>query len=160
MTLAALALLPEAAPVEPSWEEMLLEAVLPEFQVEVYRAVPGDLVLHGPTCAVGGGPGRGANRRLGLNAKGKNRSTGTKYRGYLCIPHVDMWRRDGEPPINLWVAQSARALKCEAIPERCRAPLCTRSRISSGLCSAHRLRWAEAGSPDMAAFLPTAGVVI
>ena len=52
----ALALVAGSRPLERSWEEMLLEAVLPEFQVEVYHAEPGDPVLHGPTCAVGGCP--------------------------------------------------------------------------------------------------------
>jgi integrase len=139
---------------------MLLEAVLPEFQVEVYHAEPGDPVLHGPTCAVGGCRGRGVNRSLGLNAKGENRSTGSRYRGYLCLAHVDMWRRDGEPPINVWVRQSARALKSQALPARCSAPRCTRSRSSSGLCYGHRRRWMRAGSPDLAVFLATAGAVI
>jgi hypothetical protein len=139
---------------------MLLEAVVPEFQVEVYHAEPGDPVLHGPTCAVGGCLGRGVNRSLGLNAKGENRSTGSRYRGYLCLAHVDMWRRDGEPPINVWVRQSARALKSQALPERCSAPRCTRSRSSSGLCYGHRRRWMRTGCPDLSVFLSTAGPVI
>ena len=122
MSAPALAVLPGGRPDERSWEEMLLEAVEPEFRVDVYHAVPGDPVLHGPTCAVGGCPGRGVNRSLGLNAGGENRSTGTRFRGYVCLAHVDMWRRDGEPPINVWVRQTARALKGQARPDRCRAP--------------------------------------
>jgi integrase len=159
VSVPALALVPGALPLERSWEEMLLGAVLPEFQVEVYHAQPGDPVLHGPTCAVGGCPGRGVNRSLGLNAKGENRSTGSRYRGYLCLPHVAMWRRDGEPPINVWVRQSARALKSQALPKRCSVLRCTRSRASNGLCSTHRRHWTNAGSPDLGLFLATAGAV-
>jgi hypothetical protein len=122
VTVTALAIRPGGQPVERSWEEMLLDAVLPEFQVDVYHAVPGDPVLHGPTCAVGGCPGRGVNRSLGLNAGGENRSTGTRFRGYVCLTHVEMWRRDGEPPINVWVRQTARALKGQARPDRCLSP--------------------------------------
>jgi integrase len=139
---------------------MLLMAVEPEFRVDVYHAVPGDPVLHGPTCAVGGCPGRGVNRSLGLNAGGENRSTGTRFRGYVCLAHVNMWRRDGEPPINVWVRQTARALKGQARPDRCHAPRCARSRSSNGLCSAHRRRWIRAGSPALEAFLPVAGDVV
>jgi len=57
MSAPALAVLPGARPVEWSWEEMLLEAVEPAFRVDVYHAVPGDPVLHGPTFAVGWLPG-------------------------------------------------------------------------------------------------------
>lgn len=160
MSAPALAVLPGGRPDERSWEEMLLEAVAPEFRVDIYHAVPGDPVLHGPTCAVGGCPGRGVNRSLGLNAAGENRSTGTRFRRYVCLAHVDMWRRDGEPPINVWVHQTARALKGQAQPERCRAPGCVRSRSSNGLCSAHRRRWIRAGSPALEAFLPAAGDVV
>ncbi len=92
MNVTALALVPAARPVERSWEEMLLGAVRPEFQVAVYRPAPGDPILHGPMCAVGGCPGRGVNRSLGMNAGGANRSAGTRFRGYVCLPHVEMWR--------------------------------------------------------------------
>jgi integrase len=160
MSAPALAVLPGGRPDERSWEKMLLEAVDPEFRVDVYHAAPGDPVLHGPTCAVGGGPGRGVNRSLGLNAGGENRSTGTRFRGYVCLAHVDMWRRDGEPPINVWVRQSARALNSQAMPERCGAPRCTRSTASNGLCGAHRRRWTQAGRPDFAVFLAVAGAVL
>lgn len=160
MTASGLALVAGGVAAERSWEEILREAVLPEFQVDVYHAVPGDPVLHGPTCAVGGCPARGVNRSLGLNAGGANRSTGTRFRGFVCLAHVEMWRRDGEPPINVWVRQTARALKGQALAEPCRAPGCKRSRSSNGLCSAHRRRWMRAGRPDLAVFLPTAGVVV
>jgi hypothetical protein len=160
MSAPALAILPGARPVERSWEEMLFEAVEPAFRVDVYHAVPADPVLHGPTCAVGGCPGRGVNRSLGLNAGGENRSIGTRFRGYVCLAHVEMWRRDGAPPINVWVRQTARALKGQACPDPCRAPGCARSRSSNGLCSAHRRRWIRAGSPALEVFLPAAGVVV
>jgi hypothetical protein len=74
-----------------SWPAVLRAAVLEEFQHEIYRPLPGDLVLFGPTCAISGCPGRGVNRSLGLKAKGKNRSTGTRFRGYVCLSHVEMW---------------------------------------------------------------------
>jgi hypothetical protein len=160
VTVTALAVLAGALPAERSWQEMLLEAVAPEFRVDVYHAVPGDPVLHGPTCAVGGCPGRGVNRSLGLNAAGENRSAGTRFRGFVCLAHVEMWRRDGEPPINVWVRQSAQALQSQAVPERCGAPRCTRSTASNGLCGAHRRRWTQAGRPDVALFLADAGAVL
>jgi hypothetical protein len=139
---------------------MLLGEVRPEFQVPVYRPEPGDRILYGPTCAVGGCPGRGVNRSLGLNAKGANRSVGTRFRGYLCLPHVEMWRRDGEPNINVWVRQSARALRSQMVPEPCTAPGCRRSVSSRGLCAGHRRRWVAAGEPDRATFLATAAPVL
>ena len=95
MSAPALVLVPAALPLGRSWEEMLLEVVLPEFQVDVYHAQPGDPVLHGPTCAVAGCPGRGVNRSLGLNAKGENRSTGIRYRGYLCISSFGILGAEG-----------------------------------------------------------------
>ncbi len=159
MNVTALALVPAARPVERSWEEMLLEAVRPEFQVAVYRPAPGDPILYGPTCAVGGCPGRGVNRSLGLNAGGVNRSVGTRFRGYVCLPHVEMWRRVGEPPINVWVRQSAQALKTQGTAVPCSVPGCRRSRASQGLCAGHRKRWLTAGKPALAAFLAIAGVI-
>jgi len=154
-----LALVPATRPVERSWEEMLLGAVRPEFQVAVYRPAPSDPILYGPTCAVGGCPGRGVNRSLGLNAGGANRSVGTRFRGYVCLPHVEMWRRDGEPPINVWVRQSAQALKSQGIAVPCSVPGCRRSRASQGLCAGHWKRWLTAGQPALAAFLPVAGLM-
>jgi integrase len=159
VNVTALALVPATRPVERSWEEMLSGAVRPEFQVAVYRPTPGDPILYGPTCAVGGCPGRGVNRSLGLNAGGANRSVGTRFRGYVCLPHVEMWRRDGEPPINVWVRQSAQALKSQGTAVPCSAPGCRRSRASQGLCAGHRKRWLTAGKPDLAAFLPIAGMI-
>ena len=70
MSTAALELLPGGRPDRLAWEAMLRAAVAAEFQVEVYHPVAGDRVLYGPTCAVSGCPGRGANRSLGLKAKG------------------------------------------------------------------------------------------
>lgn len=67
---------------------MLRAAVGDVFQHDVYYRRPGDAVLFGPTCAVGGCPGRGVNRSVGLKAKGTNRSIGTRYRGYVCLAHV------------------------------------------------------------------------
>jgi len=159
VNITALALLPAARPDELSWEEMLLGVVRPEFQVAVYRPEPGDPILYGPTCAVGGCPGRGVNRSLGLNAGGANRSVGTRFRGYVCLPHVEMWRRDGEPPINVWVRQSAQALKSQGIAVPCNVLGCKRSRASQGLCAGHRKRWLTAGKPALAAFLPNAGMI-
>ena len=159
MSVAALAFLPGDRPVERSWEAMLVEAVRPEFQVEIYRPDRGDPILHGPTCAVGGCPARGVNRSLGLNAGGVNRSVGTRFRGYLCLQHVEMWRRDREPPINVWVRQSARALQSQGIAEPCTAPGCKRSRASNGFCATHRQRWLVAGKPALDAFLATVATV-
>ena len=42
------------------------------------------------------------------------RSIGTRFRGYLCLPRADMWLRDGGPPINVRLRQSARAT-CAAV---------------------------------------------
>jgi len=159
VNVTALALVPAGRPVERSWEEMLLGVVRPEFQVAVYRPEPGDPILYGPTCAVGGCPGRGVNRSLGLNAGGVNRSVGTRFRGYVCLAHVEMWRRDGEPPINVWVRQSAQALKSQGTAVPCSVHGCKRSCASQGLCAGHRKRWLTAGKPVLAAFLPIAGLM-
>lgn len=97
---------------------------------------PGDRVLFGPTCAVAGCPGRGVNRSLGLKAKGANHSTGTMFRGYICLAHVDMWRRDGEPPIDAWVRHAARARRGQVVPDRCMARGCRRSVYQHGFCGA------------------------
>ncbi|MDQ6803686.1 MAG: hypothetical protein M3065_01690, partial [Actinomycetota bacterium] len=113
---------------------MLREAVRAEFVVDVYRPTPGDPVLYGPTCAVAGCPGRGMNRSLGLKAKGANRSIGTRFRDYLCQAHVEMWRRDGEPQIDLCVRHSARALRSQRAPDRCAVSRCRRSSTGLALC--------------------------
>jgi integrase len=156
MTATALRVVPAERPVERPWEAMLRDAIRPEFRVEVYHPEPGDPVLYGPTCAIVGCPGRGVNRSLGLKAKGVNHSIGTVFRGYLCLAHVAMWRRDGEPPIDAWVRHCARALKTQAVPERCAVADCPRSTIRRGMCQAHHHRWQRAGEPDIAEFVPTA----
>jgi integrase len=156
MSTAALELLPGGRPDRLAWETMLRAAVAAEFQVEVYHPVAGDRVLYGPTCAVSGCPGRGANRSLGLNARGANRSIGTRYRGYLCQAHVEMWRRDGEPPIDGWVRHCARALRTQQVREPCAITSCARSALHEGLCGAHHHQWQRAGRPDLPDFTPRA----
>jgi integrase len=142
----------EALPGRPAakpWVEILRDAVPPEFRVQVYRPVAGDTVLYGPTCAVQSCPGRGVNRSLGLKAKGVNHSIGAFHRGYLCLAHVNMWRRDGERPIDAWVRYSARALKSQQVAQACTVRGCRRSGIGQGLCSAHHCRWDRSGRPDL-----------
>ena len=152
MSAPALALLPGGRPEELGWEAMLRAAVRSEFQVDVYHPVPGDPVLYAPTCAVAGCPGRGVNRSLGLKAKGKNHSIGSRFRGYLCLAHVQMWRGDGEPEINWWVHHCARALRTQSVREPRQVHGCERSSLGQGVCGAHRHRWHRAGRPPLAAF--------
>jgi len=144
--------LPGGQPASVGWETMLRAAVRAEFQVDVYRPLPGDPALYGPTCAVSGCPGRGVNRSLGLKAKGKNRSTGAHHRGYLCLAHVQMWRSDGEPEINWWVRHCARALRTQSIRDPCKVDGCPRSALTQDLCGAHRHQWQRAGQPPLDAF--------
>jgi len=160
MSGVALRELPAPSEDGPSWSEVLRLAVRAEFQVEVYRPRPGDLVLFGATCAVHGCPGHGVNRSPGLEAKGARHSTGTAFRGYLCQPHVDMWRRDGEPEIDAWVRHGARAPRGQALPDRCQAGGCPRSARGAGFCGAHKYRWERAGqSQDRAGFAANAPAV-
>jgi integrase len=149
----ALRVLPAPDPDVFSWAVVLSAAVREEFQHEIYRPQPGDRVLFGPTCAVTGCPGKGGDRSLGLKAKGTNRSIGTRFRGYVCLSHVAMWRRDGEPPIDAWVRHAARARRGRETPARCAAAACPRSAVNGGLCAAHHHRYQRAGRPaDRAAF--------
>ncbi len=156
MSVAALEVLPGGRPEPLPWEAMLLDAVRAEFRVEVYHPVAGDAVLYGPTCAVSGCPGRGVNRSLGLKAKGVNRSIGAHFRGYLCLSHVRMWRRDGEPPIDGWVRHCARALRTQQLCEPCAIAGCPRSELLRGLCGAHHHQWERAGRPSLEGFAPSA----
>ena len=156
----ALQVLPALNPGVFSWPDVLREAVREEFQHEIYRPQPGDRVLFGPTCAIKGCPGKGVNRSLGLKAKGTNRSIGTRYRGYVCLSHVEMWRRDGQPPIDAWVRHAARARRGQAAPQQCSAAGCPRSASRNRWCSAHRHRFERAGRPaDWAAFAATVPAV-
>jgi len=149
----ALRALPSPDQQPYSWPAVLRTALREEFRVDVYRPRPGDRVLFGPTCAVAGCPGRGANSSLGLKAKGANHSTGTMFRGYICLAHVAMWRRDGEPPIDAWVQHAARARRGQVVPDRCTARGCRRSVYQHGFCGAHKHRYDRAGQPaDRAAF--------
>jgi integrase len=148
----ALVALPGGRAPQASWEEMLRDAVRAEFQVEVYHPVAGDRVLYGPTCAVSGCPGRGVNRSLGLKARGANRSIGAHFRGYLCLSHVQMWRRDGAPPIDGWVRHCARALRTQQVRAPCAITGCPRSELHRGLCGAHHHQWDRAGRPSLAEF--------
>jgi integrase len=159
VTGASLALLPGALPAAQPWEQMLREAVRGEFAAQVYRALPGDAVLYGPMCAVSGCPGRGVNRSLGLKAKGANHSTGAHHRGYLCLSHVRMWRRDGEPQIDGWVRHCARALRTQKIRERCAIAACPRSAMHRGMCGPHHHGWDRAGKPDLAEYAAAAPLV-
>lgn len=159
MTPAALRVVAGERPVDRPWEAMLRAAIRPEFLVEVYRAEPGDPVLYGPTCAIVGCPGRGVNRSLGLKATGRNHSVGGFYRDYLCLAHVEMWRRDGEPPIDGWVRHCARALKTHVVPQACAVASCPRSANRHGMCDAHDHRWLRAGQPDVAEFVRAAAPV-
>lgn len=142
-----------------SWREVLRDEVRAEFQVEVYFPRPGDPVLFGPTCAVSGCPARGVNRSLGLKATGANRSTGTRFRGYLCLAHVRIWRRVGEPAIDAWVRNAGLTGPGQAAPVSCRASGCPRSARSNGLCNGHTRRWSSAGRPDLEAFVVSAPAV-
>lgn len=145
--------LPALDPDLFSWPAVLRAAVREEFQHDIYRPQPGDLVLFGPTCAIKGCPGKGVNRSLGLKAKGKNRSTGTRFRGYVCLSHMEMWRRDGQPPIDAWVRHAAHARRDRGTPECCAAGDCPRSAVHLGFCSAHHHRYQRAGRPaNRAAF--------
>jgi hypothetical protein len=153
---AALRALPSPDQQPYSWPAVLRAALREEFRVDVYRPRPGDRVLFGPTCAVAGCPGRGVNRSLGLKAKGANHSTGTMFRGYICLAHVAMWRRDGEPPIDAWVRHAARARRGQVVPDQCTARGCRRSVYRHGFCGAHKHRYDRAGQPaDRAAFAAT-----
>jgi integrase len=144
-----------------SWSGVLRAAVGDEFAVEIYRPVPGDPVLFGPTCAVGGCPATGVNRSLGLNASGVNRSVGTRFRGYLCLSHVRIWRRAGSPPIDGWVRDAALTARGLAMPAACKIPACRRSARSNGFCTAHMKHWTVAGRPeDLDAFAASAPVVV
>ena len=156
MSAAGLEALPGGRPDQLPWEAMLREAVRAEFQVDVYHPLPGDSVLYGPTCAVSGCPGRGVNRSLGLKATGANHSIGAHHRGYLCLSHVQMWRRDGEPPIDGWVRHCARALRTQQVREPCAIAGCPRSELHRGLCGAHHHQWDRAGRPSPAEFGPSA----
>jgi integrase len=156
----ALRVLPAPGPDVFSWPAVLRAVVREEFQHEIYRPRPGDRVLFGPTCAIAGCPGMGVNRSLGLKARGKNRSTGTLFRGYVCLSHVEMWRRDGQPPIDAWVRHAARARRARDSPRRCGAGDCPRAAVSRGLCAAHDHRYVRAGRPaDRAAFAAAACAV-
>ncbi len=63
-------------PAQPaSWEQLLREAVRPEFQVEVFFPDPDDPVLFGPRCVVGGCMARGLQRTEAM-------------RGHLCQAHA------------------------------------------------------------------------
>ena len=157
---AALRVLPALDPDVFSWLAVLRAVVREEFQHEIYRPQPGDRVLFGPTCAVKGCPGKGVNRSLGLKAKGTNHSTGTRFRGYVCLSHVAMWRSDGQPPIDAWVRHAARTRRGRQTPARCAARACPRSAVNGGFCAAHHHRYHRAGRPtDRAAFAAAATAV-
>jgi integrase len=144
-----------------SWPGVLRAAVRDEFAVEIYRPVAGDPVLFGPTCAVGGCPATGVNRSLGLNATGVNRSVGTRFRGYLCLSHVRIWRRAGQPPIDGWVRDAALTARGLAMPAACKIPACRRSARSNGFCTAHMKHWTIAGRPeDLDAFAANTSAVV
>lgn len=160
MSGAALRALPNPDEGDHSWADVLRGEVRDEFQVEIYRPTPGDPVLFGPTCAVRACPGRGVNRSLGLKAKGANHSTGTRFRGYLCLSHVRIWRRDGEPPIDGWVRNAGLTGRGQSPPVGCMVGACRRSARSNGFCNGHMRRWVSAGRPlDTAAFAKDAPVV-
>ena len=150
---------PDEADAASTWEQVLRAAVCDEFAHEIYRPMPGEPVLFGPTCAVGGCPGRGVNRSLGLNAKGANRSVGTRFRGYLCLGHVAMWRRAGQPSIDGWVRHAALTGNGQSLPQSCSVTGCRRSARSNGFCSAHVRRWANAGRPQRDAFAAITSIV-
>ncbi|UTI63905.1 hypothetical protein NBH00_21490 [Paraconexibacter antarcticus] len=160
MSGAALRALPNPDEGDHSWADVLRGAVRAEFQVDVYRPAPGDPVLFGPTCAVRACPGRGVNRSLGLKAKGANHSTGTRFRGYLCLSHVRVWRRDGEPPIDGWVRNARLTGRGQSPPVGCIVSACRRSARSNGFCNGHMSRWVSAGRPlDKTAFANAATAV-
>ena len=147
MTGAGLAALPDALPERPaSWEQLLRAAVRPEFQVELYRPAPGDLVLFGPSCVVGGCRARGLQRANGM-------------RGHLCGGHARAWRRDGEPPLRGWVRHGARSLRGDRVATGCAGAACRRSVHLHGLCYAHHRHWERAGRPPLDAFAAVAPAV-
>jgi hypothetical protein len=144
---ARLAALPGGRPDRPAgWEALLREAVRPEFQVEVYRPKPGDRVLFGPTCIVGGCRSRGMQRADGMH-------------GHLCEAHARAWRRDGQPPQAEWVARGARGLRHERLMARCLAAACPRSASTQGLCGPHYKHWRRCGQPPIDALAESAPLV-
>lgn len=126
-----------------TWEQLLRASVRDEFQVEVYLADPGDPVLFGPTCAVAGCDARGLQRATGI-------------RGHFCQAHAAMWRRDGQPPQEQWLRESARGLRRALPVSACAAGGCRRSAHTAGLCQPHYNHWRRAGRPSLAAFLADA----
>ena len=126
-----------------SWEQLLRAAVRPEFQVEVYWPRAGDPVLFGPTCAVAGCDARGLQRATGI-------------RGYFCQAHAVMWRRDGEPAQQQWVAEGARSLRRARAAAACSAAGCRRSAHTQGLCQPHYGHWRRAGRPPLERFVTDA----
>ena len=144
MTAARLVALAGGQPERPaSWEQLLRAAVRPEFRVEVYLPVAGDPVLFGPTCAVAGCDARGLQRATGI-------------RGYFCQAHAVMWRRDGEPPQQQWVAEGARGLRRLRPVTACTAAGCRRSAHTQGLCQPHYGHWRRAGRPPLEQFVTSA----
>jgi len=119
-------------PAGQSWEELLTEAIRPEFAVAVYLADPDDAVLGRPLCQV---PACGAI----LWAASR-----------LCRLHLNEWRDAGEPSLEQFCGTGASDLQVR--PDKCRIASCERSRQARRLCSWHLWRWRKAGKPDQDAW--------
>ncbi len=115
-------------PAGQSWEELLTEAIRPEFAVAVYLADPDDAVLGRPLCQV---PACGAILWGGAR---------------LCRLHLHEWRDAGEPSLEEFCAAEASDLRVR--PDKCRIASCPRSRQARRLCSWHLWRWRKAGKPE------------
>ncbi len=139
---SALAAIPATAPERRSWEQLLREAIRPEFCAEVYVPDRSDRVLFGVLCAVSGCPARGAHHVMRDH--------------HLCRAHTKQWRGDGRPDVERWVRVGARPLQTLMLAARCQARACPRSVFGHGLCYPHFGRWKLAGRPDRAAWADSA----
>lgn len=115
------------------WEQLLAEAVRPEFAVAVYDAEPDDAVLGRPLCRV---PSCGeVGRSLAC----------------LCHLHANRWHDAGEPALEEFCqAQAAEPRRGRL--DKCAVAPCPRSRQALRLCTLHLGRWRAAGKPDQDAW--------
>jgi site-specific recombinase XerD len=111
------------------WPSALQAAIRPEFAVERYVALPGDVLFGAKECSLDG-CGYPA-RRTALE---------------LCFAHGSQLGRSAFSDVREWTAASESdggpaPLRNRRAITGCAVPACARSAATEGLCAAHHQRW-------------------
>ena len=118
----------------------LMAAVRPQFRVDVYIPVQGELIFDAGSCLVPGCPRQPRTRQL-------------------CRGHYYRWQRRGGVDIEAFIADPGPGPVGRSELKACAASGCRYGAARQGLCVRHQGFWERAGKPDRTGWLASLPVV-